>query len=205
LCGRPVATSADVARVGLDAVDPEDLAAARALGGSIKPIAHAGCATGDAAWVSPAFVPADHLFAQLSGVTNGIEIAPRVGAPITFIGPGAGPQVTAQTLLDDVHVALNEPPAFPEPSRTPAPSRSPEPSRSAEPAWFLHVRTDASLPDLVEFLALRGVPVRRAETVAGGHALLTLPVSAAAVTGAAASLRVMGARVTVLPSIEVVR
>lgn len=208
LCGRVDATAADVTRTGIDVVGPDDLAAARALGGSIKPIAYADLGGPGGAWVSPAFVPADHLFGQLSGVTNGIQFSHAIGAPVTFIGPGAGPAVTAQTLLDDVHVALAanaRPPSLDEPSALAEPSRSPEPPLSAEPSWFLHVLTDASLSDLVEFLALRGAPARRAERTGNGCALLTLPVSARAVDDACASLRALGAGVTCLPAIEVAR
>jgi hypothetical protein len=67
------------------------------------------------------------------------------------------------------------------------------------------VLTDASLPDLVEFLALRGVPARRVERTGNGCAILTLPIPARAVDDACASLCALGAGVTCLPAIEVAR
>jgi homoserine dehydrogenase len=103
LCGAPNTTAADIACVGIDTLRSEDFAAARAQGGVIKPIATASFGPGG--WVGrvgPAVIPRSHLFAGLSGVTNALELHPVIGAPITFVGPGAGPAITAQTILDDV-------------------------------------------------------------------------------------------------------
>src|SRR5260370_1009432 len=57
--------------------------------------------------VGPAFVGGTHPLARVAGVTNGVVIdAPR-GAQC-YIGPGAGPDVTAETLLDDVAEIVRE-------------------------------------------------------------------------------------------------
>lgn len=109
LCGAPNTTAADISCVGIDTLRPADFAAARAQGGVIKPIATASL--GPNGWVgkvAPAVIPASHLFAGLSGVTNALELHPAIGAPITFVGPGAGPEITAQTILDDVIQAVQE-------------------------------------------------------------------------------------------------
>jgi homoserine dehydrogenase len=103
LCGAPNATADDIDCTGIDSLTQADFAAARARGGVIKPIATASL--GPNGWVGrvgPTFIEGSHLFAGLSGVTNGLELETRVGAPITFVGPGAGPDITAQTILDDV-------------------------------------------------------------------------------------------------------
>ena len=103
LCGAPDTTAADIECTGIDTLRPEDFAAARAQGGVIKPIATASFGPGG--WVGrvgPVVLPKTHLFAGLAGVTNALQLQPVVGAPITFIGPGAGPAITAQTILDDV-------------------------------------------------------------------------------------------------------
>lgn len=103
LCGAPNTTAAEISCVGIDTLRSEDFAAARAQGGVIKPIAAASFGTGG--WVGcvgPVVIPQSHLFAGLSGVTNALELHPTIGAPITFVGPGAGPEITAQTILDDV-------------------------------------------------------------------------------------------------------
>jgi homoserine dehydrogenase len=109
LCGAPDTTASDIECTGIDTLGPQDFSAARAQGGVIKPIATA--VLGPGGWtgrVGPAVIPRSHLFAGLSGVTNALELQPSVGAPITFIGPGAGPAITAQTILDDVVQALRE-------------------------------------------------------------------------------------------------
>ena len=103
LCGAPNTTAADIECIGIDSLQPQDFADARAKGGVIKPLATASFGPGG--WtgrVGPAFIPNSHLFAGLSGVTNALELHPTIGAPITFVGPGAGPEITAQTILDDV-------------------------------------------------------------------------------------------------------
>ena len=90
-------------RVGIDALHAVDFACAQALGGTIKPIALA--VLGDeapGAWVGPAFVQHGHLLASIAGVTNALRITGPTGEDVTWIGPGAGPDVTAATILDDI-------------------------------------------------------------------------------------------------------
>ena len=106
---------------GIGGVEPDDIAAAAAFDGAIRPIAHASW-HGRAihAFVGPAFVGGTHPLARVSGVTNGIVIAGRSrGRLQCFIGPGAGPDVTAATLLDDVAELMAE-----RRVRTPAPEPS---------------------------------------------------------------------------------
>ncbi|HET9703278.1 MAG TPA: hypothetical protein VFP85_04535, partial [Vicinamibacterales bacterium] len=84
------------------AVTPVDLAAARAAGGTIKPVVSAERdASGVRAFVGPAFVPATEPLAALGGALNGIRLDGRYISSLFFSGPGAGPDVTAATLLDD--------------------------------------------------------------------------------------------------------
>jgi hypothetical protein len=69
----------------------------------LKPIALASLdPASPGAWVGPAFVPASHPFAALQDVDNAIAITSRAGQTVTLTGPGAGPEVTAATLIDDV-------------------------------------------------------------------------------------------------------
>lgn len=88
---------------GIEALTPQDLSAARASGGAIKPLVHAERAGSRiSAYVRPEFVEAAHPLASISGRDNAIVIESRNSGRLVFAGPGAGPDVTAATLLDDV-------------------------------------------------------------------------------------------------------
>ena len=127
---------------GIASVEPADMAAAAAFDGAIRPVAHASW-QGRAieAFVGPAFLAGAHPLARVSGVTNGIVIAPlprRFGGQGVqcFIGPGAGPDVTAATLLDDVAELMTERrvrPPSPEPSQAAASVTRPD------SAWFVRL------------------------------------------------------------------
>jgi len=88
---------------GIDTLDAEDLRAARRFGGAIKPVAVAGV-DGDSveAFVGPAFVDGAHPLAGVGDLQNGVCVSGDVIGRVCFSGPGAGPAVTAATLLDDV-------------------------------------------------------------------------------------------------------
>jgi len=88
---------------GIDLLEPEDLPAARRLGGVIKPVACAAFAREAVrAFVGPAFVDNAHPLARLDGRLSGIRLEGPYTGDLFFSGPGAGPDVTAATLLDDV-------------------------------------------------------------------------------------------------------
>lgn len=86
---------------GIEAITANDLDAAHRHGGTIKPLVHAEISDTVDAWVGPAFVPAGHPLATVDGALNGIRLASRYVPDLFFSGPGAGPDVTAATLLDD--------------------------------------------------------------------------------------------------------
>jgi homoserine dehydrogenase len=136
LFGRLLLDPAAVPLESLAGVEPEDIAIAAAFDGAIRPIAHASW-HGRAvhAFAGPAFVGGAHPLARVSGVTNGIVIA-AAPAPICLTGPGAGPDVTADTLLDDVAELVAE-----RRVRTPPPEPSPSATSVTRPhtAWFLRV------------------------------------------------------------------
>jgi homoserine dehydrogenase len=103
LCGRHDIRVDDLARRGIDALEPADFVRAAALGGTIKPVVLASLDADDlTTWVGPAFVPHDHPFAQLDGMTNSLRLIYASGEVVTFTGPGAGPDITAATILDDI-------------------------------------------------------------------------------------------------------
>jgi homoserine dehydrogenase len=86
---------------GIERLTRDDLLAARAAGGTIKPLAHAEIGETVHAWVGPAFVPLTHPLATVDGALNGIRLSSRYVPDLFFSGPGAGPDITAATLLDD--------------------------------------------------------------------------------------------------------
>ena len=88
---------------GIRNITADDLAAARSLGGTLKPVVFAQRdAAGVSAFVGPAFLSATEPLASLGGALNGIRLDGRYVTNLFFSGPGAGPDVTAATLLDDV-------------------------------------------------------------------------------------------------------
>lgn len=80
-----------------------DLAAdAQALGGVVKPVIVADWSRQLEAYAGPAFVSTEHALARVDGVENALLLHTSRGR-LRFEGPGAGPEVTAATVLDDVH------------------------------------------------------------------------------------------------------
>ncbi|MBA3641777.1 MAG: homoserine dehydrogenase [Acidobacteriota bacterium] len=91
---------------GLDAIGGGQAVHARELGGAIKPVVSADWTEGAVdAFVGPAFVPHTHPLATVNGVENAIVLR-SPGGRLIFQGPGAGPEITAATVLDDVDEAL---------------------------------------------------------------------------------------------------
>ena len=98
---------ADLPRLGIEWLTPAHFAGARACGGTIKPIVWASLDEANrGAWIGPAFVAADHPIANISGVTNALQFQGSHGRASLFIGPGAGPEVTAATIVDDIVEAV---------------------------------------------------------------------------------------------------
>lgn len=219
LCGAGHVTAADICRRGIETLTPADFAAARRLGGSIKPVACASLEPGRCgSWAGPAFIAAGHPFAHFSGVTNALELRSATGEPILFAGPGAGPAVTAATILDDVHTCSNGSNGSAGSWGSWGSVRSTGSVRGAvvrgarfdvsaarfdqPPAsrWFLRIVTEQiSDAHLAEFLAARNVAAARIERGADDIAVLTVPASWAVAQSAARTLEQLGAFVTALP------
>lgn len=91
-----------VSVTGISELTPGDLDAAARLGGALKPVIYA-VRKGQTvqAFAGPAFVPHAHPLASISGRDNAIVIDTRHSGRLVFAGPGAGPDITAATLLDD--------------------------------------------------------------------------------------------------------
>ena len=102
---------------GLEAIGQHAAAHAAELGGVIKPVVSAQWAGSSIeAFVGPAFVRHEDPLARVDGVENALALQTASGR-LLFQGPGAGPEVTARTVLDDVDEALSGAPAAATPLR----------------------------------------------------------------------------------------
>jgi homoserine dehydrogenase len=93
----------EVERTGISGVSADDMADAKARGGTIRLIASAE-RQGDGAVlrVAPTFITGDDLFSRVVRNFNAIEIVgDRVG-PVLLHGQGAGPDPTSSAILSDV-------------------------------------------------------------------------------------------------------
>lgn len=145
---------------GIRRVTADDLAAARSIGGTIKAVVSAERDTiGVRAFVGPAFLPSTEPLASLGGALNGIRLDGRHVKNLFFSGPGAGPDVTAATLLDDaIEAASHQAKPY---ERTQADPRPVFPSSPAT-SWFLRVTFPGVLPSAASAASLIsavGLPV----------------------------------------------
>jgi homoserine dehydrogenase len=173
-------------------VTPADLSHARELGGTLKPVAFAEWRNGDVScFTGPAFVDNGDALAHVDGVLNGIRLE-RDDDPLCFTGPGAGPQATARTILDDVAEVLsgNGATALREAA---APARVTRPARLG---WLVRLSSPTRLPfpdDVADLLGSHGVWISRwggldGRTGGWRRYLLTFPVSPGALESALRAL-----------------
>jgi homoserine dehydrogenase len=207
LFGRLIVDPAAVPLEGIGAVEPGDITAAAAFDGAIRPVAQASW-HGRAihAFVGPAFVGGTHPLARVSGVTNGIVIvpAPRQGGLAAqgvqcFTGPGAGPDVTATTLLDDVAELMSERRVLP-----PAPEASQPAASVTRPhsAWFVRLDGAALESDVADLLGSYGIWTTRLARRGDRIYVLTCTASYARMQSALDALRAAtGAAAVALPAV----
>jgi homoserine dehydrogenase len=181
-----VQASTDVLDVtGIRNISSDDIGHAADLGGTIKPVIAADWSGGLCAFVGPAFVPLRHVLASVDGAENAIIFnGPR--GRLVFQGPGAGPEVTAATVMDDVVEAVK----WWRPNEVPV-LRAADPA-SPETGWMISAR-GTRLPaaiDIADLLASFGVYLRRT-TDAGCErfAALTWPVPSEVIDEALGAVR----------------
>lgn len=186
----------------LDVLNAADFVCARALDGTIKPIGFANLDPDEpGAWVGPAFVPNHHAFAHITGVTNALQLTGAHGREVVFAGPGAGPDATATTIIDDIVELMSG--GF---SQSPLPPArggqrvSASALRDAPPcAWYVRLAHQASRPtDFAERLARSGVVAVNVTEQGNQLAMLTGKSSATAVESL---VRTWGAGALALPVI----
>lgn len=140
-------------RAALSQVTAEDFTAARQLGGVLKPVACASIHEGQvAAFVSPAFVPASHALAQVRGVQNAVVLTTDCFGELFYAGPGAGPEVTAATIIDDVVEAVTAGEGTLD-QETPPGAISPE---GAHTPWFVRLAFAGDPPPTERIFAFLG-------------------------------------------------
>lgn len=197
LFGRLIVDPSALPLEGIGRIDSGDISAAAAFDGAIRPLAHASWHDRTIqAFVGPAFVGAAHPLARVSGVTNGLVICSRQPGQAVqcFTGPGAGPDVTAETLLDDVAEVMTE-----RRVRTPSPEPSQRATSVTRPpsAWFVRLSGAAGASDVADLLGSYGIwttrLARRADRTyvltcaAGGARLKSATDALQAATGATAA------------------
>jgi homoserine dehydrogenase len=144
---------------GVRRVTADDLAAARSIGGTIKAVVYAHRDdAGVRAFVGPAFLPSTEPLASLGGALNGIQLDGRHVSNLFFSGPGAGPDVTAATLLDDAIQAVSERRIY---ERAHVAARPVFPASPAT-SWFLRTTFPGVLPPasaVAGLVSMAGLPV----------------------------------------------
>ena len=196
---------------GIDEIDADDIAAAADLGGVLKPAVFADWRAGElSAFAGPAFLSSSHPLARVDGVRNAVLLRGRSSGDLLFAGPGAGPDVTAATLLDDAEeiVEARATGTAPSACRREWKQTAPLPPVTE---WFVRVAGDALPEDaqIADLLAGYGVALRRASERCGdrrtrrwflthGCSRASLAAASSALSSAArcrtTSIRVLGDR-----------
>lgn len=123
----------DIYLEGITNISIEDIHAAAELGYRIKLLGVAQRTdTGIEQRVHPTMVPVDSVIAQVDGVTNAVAIESDVLGELLMVGPGAGGNATASSVLGDIaDIAKSQPGA----QRVPVlghPAATLEPYRKAQ-------------------------------------------------------------------------
>jgi homoserine dehydrogenase len=180
-------------KTGITSLDGRDQQHAAAFGGTVRPVAAADWSEAAvAAYVGPAYVEGTNALGRVDGVQNAIALTTLWSGELFFSGPGAGPTVTAATVLDDVvEASQNGGAASLDAGRARSERATGHARRRANPTpavtsvndggWFVRLTSsslaEAGAPSL---LASLGIRLRRASCIdarSGRHSqwLLTHP------------------------------
>jgi homoserine dehydrogenase len=149
----------DVDAQGIAAIEGDDLAAAVEFGGTLKSIVAADWREGSlSAFSGPSFLSDSHPLARVNGVQNAVSLRNRLSGDLFFAGAGAGPDVTAATLLDDAAEMCGETPR----AEAPRTWKRATPSAPAT-GWFVRVSGDRLPADtsIADLCSAYGVWLRR--------------------------------------------
>lgn len=145
---------------GIRELKADDFAIARTIDCTIRPLVHASRGSaGVSAFVGPALVANQHPLASLRGALTGVQLKGAFVSDLFFSGPGAGPDITAATLLDDAVEAVTTKTAAPTRAGTwPPHVASLAPSPVTE--WLVRVTFPGLVPDapaVAELLLAHGL------------------------------------------------
>jgi homoserine dehydrogenase len=156
---------ADVEVVGIDSIEPLDVAAARELEMVIRLVGSARLVDGQVdVRVRPAFVDRQHPLASVAGAFNAVMLQGDAIREITLEGPGAGGVETASAVIADMASVIgtmgtgflqNDAVWRELPRLPPGESRSP---------WYFHLSVDdrpGVLAHVAEELAAREISIAR--------------------------------------------
>jgi len=194
---------ADLPRRGISDLEPWHLVVAHRLGGVLKPVVMADTGADAGAWVGPAFVPQAHPFASVRGVTNILSVG-RGDSAVLFSGPGAGPAITAATVIDDVVEAASA-----HGSRALAATEiaAPVGARLRTPlagAWFLALDgVTSTRGEVAEFLAANHLPALSVSGDGTRLGFLTAPATHAVLLSAIDAIESTGVHAQWWPVLEV--
>ena len=88
---------------GISEISIDDITLIEELGFSLKPIAVAlRCADGISLRVYPAMIEKDKVFSKVDGVTNAVLVEGSAVGETLFVGPGAGGEATASSVISDL-------------------------------------------------------------------------------------------------------
>ncbi len=166
--GRWSARPCDIETSGIDRITAADLQQASSAGGVIRPVVFAAWdGSTVTAFAGPAFLPGRHPLASIHGVTNGIVLGGGPAGDLFYSGVGAGPAVTAATILDDVAEAVAERRAGRRTAARPV-WRGVLPA-APETGWFVRVSGPGlpHAPEVADLLAAHGVWLQRSSDTAG--------------------------------------
>jgi homoserine dehydrogenase len=168
LFGWGTAKACDLEVTGIRLLGADDLAAARRFDATIKPVVWASRTSGGLeAFVGPVLVRSNHPLASLAGTLSGIQLSGRFVSDLFFSGPGAGPDVTAATILDDAIEAVSSVRRVPRTNRRSEPAG---PIATPSTEWFVRVRYPGVVPrgdTALTLLSQAGLAVMSATDAAG--------------------------------------
>jgi len=165
----------EIPRHGITTLTRDDHSLAKRAGWRLKLIA---CARTNSSIVTPAFVRAEHAFAQPTGPQNCIRVTGRSSGSLTFAGTGAGSDPTASSVVGDVVAVLRHIAAGRNVGVTPSePSLVPVRADALEPA--IPLRRIVRLTSLGDVRPAREALVEagvETEPLDGLPAVITVPV-----------------------------